>query len=170
MTRSSVLYRIARARRHCGHRDRSPAGHLRGAGTRGGRAEKVFRLLKPIKERRRPARPRRLCNLCSPLSPVSPRVRACVQVSAACERRRGRVAGPRRVPGAVGGKGTCARVATCVCCARSARGARGAPVSTFQGSAGGGGPGARELLAPCASAWRGLGAGKQSLTQVHPVS
>lgn len=50
LTRPSVLpRRRAGARRHRGHRHRRPAGHLRGAGPRGRRAEKVFRLLKPIK-------------------------------------------------------------------------------------------------------------------------
>lgn len=57
VTWSSVLHRITWARRHCSHRDRRPAGHLRGAGTRGRRAKEVFCFLKPIKEPRRP-RPR----------------------------------------------------------------------------------------------------------------
>uniref|UniRef100_A0A7N5KRZ8 Secondary ossification center associated regulator of chondrocyte maturation n=1 Tax=Ailuropoda melanoleuca TaxID=9646 RepID=A0A7N5KRZ8_AILME len=47
--RPSVLHRLAGARRHRGHRHRRPAGHLRGAGAGGRRAEKVFRLLKRIK-------------------------------------------------------------------------------------------------------------------------
>lgn len=50
LTRPSLLLRRrAGARRHRGHRHRRPAGHLRGAGPRGRRAEKVFSLLKRIK-------------------------------------------------------------------------------------------------------------------------
>ncbi|XP_063451376.1 protein SNORC isoform X2 [Pan paniscus] len=63
--------RVAGARRYRGHRDRRPAGHLRGAGARGRRAEKVFRLLKRIKGPR-PAAARLGC---TPHAPVCPRVR-----------------------------------------------------------------------------------------------
>lgn len=77
LTWSSVLHRIARTRRHCSHSDRRPAGHLRGAGTCGCRAAKVFCFLKPIKELRRLALGDSaawvlLCPLCVPVS-VSPR-------------------------------------------------------------------------------------------------
>lgn len=71
VTWSSVLRRVAGARRHRGHRDRRPAGHLRGAGARGRRAEKVFRLLKRIKGPR-PAAARLGC---TPRAPVCLRVR-----------------------------------------------------------------------------------------------
>lgn len=64
-------YRIAWTRRHCSHRDRRPAGYLRGVGSCGRRAKEVFCFLKSIKEPRRPG-PRRLCTLCSPLFPPYP--------------------------------------------------------------------------------------------------
>ena len=98
VTWSSVLHRIAWTRRHCSHRDRCPAGYLRGAGTRGRRAKEVFRFLKPIKEPHRPARgDSASCALLCPL-----RIPACASPcagAAACEPGWGRIAGPRRVPG-----------------------------------------------------------------------
>ncbi|EDL40163.1 mCG16208 [Mus musculus] len=91
-------WRIAWTRRHCSHRDRCPAGYLRGAGTRGRRAKEVFRFLKPIKEPHRPARgDSASCALLCPL-----RIPACASPcagAAACEPGWGRIAGPRRVPG-----------------------------------------------------------------------
>lgn len=67
-----VLRRLAGARRHRRHRHRRPAGHLRGAGARGGRAEKVFRFLKRIKGPR--------CGSAAP-QVRAPRVSLCLRVS-----------------------------------------------------------------------------------------
>ena len=75
-----VLRRLAGARRHRRHRHRRPAGHLRGAGARGGRAEKVFRLLKRIKGPR--------CGSAAP-QVRAPRVSLCPRVSVSASGVRG---------------------------------------------------------------------------------
>ena len=93
-----VLRRLAGARRHRRHRHRRPAGHLRGVGARGGRAEKVLRLLKRIKGPR--------CGSAAP-QVRAPRVSLCPLVCRragwglrGCRRARGARAGVhmRRVP------------------------------------------------------------------------